>query len=200
MDGQCSDGEAMRSCRIILFPVHNPGPIQATLHWTTDEEVDLDLTLFQTDGRQADRQGGQRRRADRAAAWRRDGRDDLRAAGHAARRKRRGVVHARLQPAELALGSRSRTPASDITSEHRGSRPAPIPALVQTITTSGPGRRTPPCSRPRRSLRSRADGLASTTARQAAMGCAHSASERPMNTSVGEAGWGSLIIMPRCPC
>jgi hypothetical protein len=47
--GQCSDGEAMRACRIILFPVHNPGPIQATLHWTTDEEVDLDLTLFQTD-------------------------------------------------------------------------------------------------------------------------------------------------------
>jgi hypothetical protein len=50
VDGQCSDGQAMRSCRIILFPVHNPGPIQATLHWTTEEDVDLDLTLFQTDG------------------------------------------------------------------------------------------------------------------------------------------------------
>ena len=50
-DGQCNDGQAMRSCRIILFPVHNPGPIQATLHWTTEEDVDLDLTLFQTDGR-----------------------------------------------------------------------------------------------------------------------------------------------------
>ena len=50
-DGHCSDGEAMRPCRIILFPVHNPGPIQATLHWTTGEDVDLDLTLFETDGR-----------------------------------------------------------------------------------------------------------------------------------------------------
>lgn len=49
VDGHCSDGEAMRPCRIILFPVHNPGPIQATLHWTTGENVDLDLTLFQTD-------------------------------------------------------------------------------------------------------------------------------------------------------
>ena len=51
VDGHCSDGEAMRPCRIILFPVHNPGPIQATLHWTTSEDVDLDLTLFKTDGR-----------------------------------------------------------------------------------------------------------------------------------------------------
>ena len=50
-DGHCSDGEAMRPCRIILFPVHNPGLIQATLHWTTGEDVDLDLTLFETDGR-----------------------------------------------------------------------------------------------------------------------------------------------------
>ncbi len=49
VDGHCSDGDAMRSCRIILFPVHNPGTVQATLHWTA-EEVDLDLTLFQTDG------------------------------------------------------------------------------------------------------------------------------------------------------
>ena len=49
VDGRCSDGQAMRPCRIILFPVHNPGPIQATLHWTTEEDVDLDLTLFQTD-------------------------------------------------------------------------------------------------------------------------------------------------------
>ena len=52
-DGHCSDGEAMRPCRIILFPVHNPGLIQATLHWTTGEDVDLDLTLFQTGGRTA---------------------------------------------------------------------------------------------------------------------------------------------------
>jgi hypothetical protein len=62
-DGQCSDGEAMRSCRIILFGVHNPGPINATLNWTTDGEVDLDLTLFQTDGRtpivRGDTAGGQ---------------------------------------------------------------------------------------------------------------------------------------------
>lgn len=53
VDGHCSDGEAMRPCRIILFPVHNPGLIQATLHWTTGEDVDLDLTLFQTGGRTA---------------------------------------------------------------------------------------------------------------------------------------------------
>ncbi len=50
VDGTCSDGAAQRPCRIILFPVHNPGPIQATLHWTSEEDIDLDLTLFQTDG------------------------------------------------------------------------------------------------------------------------------------------------------
>ena len=51
VDGSCNDGEALSPCRIILFPVHNPGLIEATLRWTAEEDADLDLSLFETDGR-----------------------------------------------------------------------------------------------------------------------------------------------------
>jgi hypothetical protein len=50
-DGSCHDGVASRPCRIITFPVHNPGPIEARLTWTSEAEpddADLDLSLFQT--------------------------------------------------------------------------------------------------------------------------------------------------------
>ena len=47
-DGTCSDGFSQKPCRIVTFPVHNPGVIEATLAWTSDAAVDLDLTLFQT--------------------------------------------------------------------------------------------------------------------------------------------------------
>jgi hypothetical protein len=46
-DGACSDGAAMKPCRILLIPVHNAGPITATLTWD-QPGVDLDLTFFQT--------------------------------------------------------------------------------------------------------------------------------------------------------
>jgi hypothetical protein len=47
-DGTCSDGVSARPCRIILFPVHNPGVIEATLAWSSTSAADLDLALFQT--------------------------------------------------------------------------------------------------------------------------------------------------------
>jgi len=47
-DGTCSDGVAQRPCRIITIPIHNAGPVQATLSWTPSSAADLDLTLFQT--------------------------------------------------------------------------------------------------------------------------------------------------------
>jgi hypothetical protein len=47
-DGTCSDGVDERPCRIVTFPVHNPGTIQARLDWTPSRTSDLDLPLFQT--------------------------------------------------------------------------------------------------------------------------------------------------------
>jgi hypothetical protein len=47
-DGACSDGVSMKPCRIVAFPVHNPGQIDATLSWTPSETADLDVTLFRT--------------------------------------------------------------------------------------------------------------------------------------------------------
>jgi hypothetical protein len=47
-DGTCSDGVSQRPCRIVTFPVHNDGVIEAALAWTPDRSADLDLTLFRT--------------------------------------------------------------------------------------------------------------------------------------------------------
>jgi hypothetical protein len=47
-DGTCSDGASQKPCRILVFPVHNAGPIDAALTWNPGEVADLDLTLFQT--------------------------------------------------------------------------------------------------------------------------------------------------------
>ena len=45
-DGTC--GASQKPCRTIAFPVHNAGAIHATLEWTSNGPVDLDLVLFQT--------------------------------------------------------------------------------------------------------------------------------------------------------
>ena len=47
-DGTCSDGVAMKPCRIIAIPVHNSGPIEATLSWESVSPADLDVSVFQT--------------------------------------------------------------------------------------------------------------------------------------------------------
>jgi hypothetical protein len=49
-DGTCSDGVQPRPCHIVAFPVHNAGPIEATLTWqsATTEPV-LNLLLFEKD-------------------------------------------------------------------------------------------------------------------------------------------------------
>lgn len=47
-DGTCSDGVSHKACRIVMIPIHNPGPIDATLTWTPNRAANLDLTLFQT--------------------------------------------------------------------------------------------------------------------------------------------------------
>jgi hypothetical protein len=47
-DGTCNDGVAMKPCRLLVFPVHNPGPIEVTLSWESTSAVDLDLSVFQT--------------------------------------------------------------------------------------------------------------------------------------------------------
>lgn len=47
-DGTCHDGSGPRPCRIFVVPVHNTGHTDATLTWTHNDGVDLDLTLFQT--------------------------------------------------------------------------------------------------------------------------------------------------------
>lgn len=49
-DGTCSDGVAMKPCRIIAIPVHNNGPIEATLRWESISPADLDVSVFQTGG------------------------------------------------------------------------------------------------------------------------------------------------------
>lgn len=47
-DGTCSDGITARPCRIIMVPVHNPGRVHASLHWSPNDLADLDLSFFQT--------------------------------------------------------------------------------------------------------------------------------------------------------
>ncbi|MBI4485325.1 MAG: hypothetical protein HY655_04885 [Acidobacteria bacterium] len=47
-DGTCSDGVSNKPCRIVMIPIHNSGPIDATLVWTPNRAANLDLTLFQT--------------------------------------------------------------------------------------------------------------------------------------------------------
>jgi hypothetical protein len=46
-DGTCSDGEQSRPCRIVAIPIHNAGPIDATLTWKSATPVALKVTLFQ---------------------------------------------------------------------------------------------------------------------------------------------------------
>ena len=46
--GTCSDGVSQKPCQIMAIPIHNAGPIDATLTWTPEEAANLDLTLFQT--------------------------------------------------------------------------------------------------------------------------------------------------------
>jgi len=47
-DGTCSDGTQSRPCRITAIPIHNAGPIDATLSWTGASPVKLSVTLFQS--------------------------------------------------------------------------------------------------------------------------------------------------------
>ena len=47
-DGRCSDGVAAKPCRIILIPIHSPGPLDAGLSWNPSTTATLDVTLFQT--------------------------------------------------------------------------------------------------------------------------------------------------------
>jgi hypothetical protein len=44
--GTCSDGVSMKPCHIVAMPIHNAGPLDATLTWQPGDGVDLDLTLF----------------------------------------------------------------------------------------------------------------------------------------------------------
>jgi hypothetical protein len=47
-DGTCSDGTQERPCRIVAIPIHNPGPIDATLTWkAANGVVVLNISLFQ---------------------------------------------------------------------------------------------------------------------------------------------------------
>jgi hypothetical protein len=46
-DGTCSDGTQERPCRIVAIPIHNAGPIDATLTWRAAGPVGLTVTLFQ---------------------------------------------------------------------------------------------------------------------------------------------------------
>lgn len=46
--GMCSDGVSQKPCQIMAIPIHNAGPIDATLTWTPGGAANLDLTLFQT--------------------------------------------------------------------------------------------------------------------------------------------------------
>jgi hypothetical protein len=47
-DGTCSDGTTERPCRIVAFPVHNAGPVEADLQWNPRTGVNLDVNLVQT--------------------------------------------------------------------------------------------------------------------------------------------------------
>jgi Carboxypeptidase regulatory-like domain len=46
-DGTCSDGEQSRPCRIVAIPIHNAGPIDATLTWKSATPIALKITLFE---------------------------------------------------------------------------------------------------------------------------------------------------------
>jgi hypothetical protein len=46
--GTCSDGVSEKPCQIMAIPIHNQGPIEATLTWTPADSANLDVTLFQT--------------------------------------------------------------------------------------------------------------------------------------------------------
>jgi hypothetical protein len=46
--GMCSDGVSMKPCHILLLPIHNSGPLDATLTWDPAVDADLDVSLFQT--------------------------------------------------------------------------------------------------------------------------------------------------------
>lgn len=46
--GTCSDGVAMKPCRIVAIPVHNTGPIEALLSWESISPADLDISVFKT--------------------------------------------------------------------------------------------------------------------------------------------------------
>jgi hypothetical protein len=46
-DGTCSDGTQARPCRIVAIPIHNAGPIDATLTWKAAGPIVLNVTLFQ---------------------------------------------------------------------------------------------------------------------------------------------------------
>ena len=46
-DGTCSDGTQSRPCRITAIPIHNAGPLDATLSWKAAAPIKLAVTLFQ---------------------------------------------------------------------------------------------------------------------------------------------------------
>jgi hypothetical protein len=46
-DGTCSDGTQSKPCRIVAIPIHNAGPLDATLSWKAAAPVKLTVTLFQ---------------------------------------------------------------------------------------------------------------------------------------------------------
>jgi hypothetical protein len=45
--GACSDGVSMKPCHIMSIPIHNRGPLDATLTWNGGDG-DLDLSLFRS--------------------------------------------------------------------------------------------------------------------------------------------------------
>ena len=45
--GACSDGVSMKPCHIMAIPIHNRGPLEATLTWNSGD-ADLDLSLFRS--------------------------------------------------------------------------------------------------------------------------------------------------------
>jgi hypothetical protein len=47
--GTCSDGVSAKPCHIMTIPVHNSGPLEATLSWEPAQSANLDLSLFRGD-------------------------------------------------------------------------------------------------------------------------------------------------------
>jgi hypothetical protein len=47
-DGVCSDGTQSKPCRISVLPIHNAGPLEATLTWKAEGPAILTVTLFQS--------------------------------------------------------------------------------------------------------------------------------------------------------